>query len=180
MTLAGLRSDALLFGGVLAHPVRQWRSWHGLARDLFGYGGVTIDTPPAEGDEEKLAKTAVQARTVIQPDGDVLVLVRVDDDDRLPDGPVLAAHQQRVGEWYEQGREIVGQAVVTLRVLIGTLSLVAATTLGSFTWSMVSWQAGLVVLGAAVPLGRWLLGRLARGLLQGRIDRLLRTVGVVH
>lgn len=169
MTLAAIGTDLVLFGRVVAHPRRHWSRWHALVRDLFGCGGVTIDTPPAGGDE------VIWVRTVIQPDGDVLVLVH---EDHVTDDVVLAMHQQRVSHWYEEGQATVRQALVTLRVLIWGLSATAAASLGSVTSSLVRWEVGLLVGGALLPFLRWLFGFLANDLLQGRIEQVLHQVGV--
>lgn len=170
MKVASPGTDLLLFGRVLAHPRRQWSSWHTLVRDLFAAGGVTITTPPAEGNEP------IYAKTVIQPDGDVLVLVH---GAHVTDADVLATHQQRVSQWYVQARTTVHQVVATLRVMVWTVSVAAAATFDSITAAAVRWQVGLLVAGVFLPVARWLLGRLAKNLLKARIDRVLHGAGVV-
>ncbi len=169
MTLDALRADLRLLGPVAAHPVERWRAWRTLAVELFGAGGATIDTPPAQEDEPILA------RTVIQPDGDVLVFV---DEDRATDAELLGAHTRQVGEWYQRSHATVRQAVVVVRTLALAFGGGVAAACGWVTGDLVNRAVGAMVFGALLPLGGWACGLVASALLRHRIDGMLRGLGV--
>lgn len=163
MRLKALWSDLLLLLAVLRHPVRQWTAWRDLA-GLLGDGGVTIDTPPApEGHP-------IGARTVIQADGDVLVIVA---EATLRDDVLLCEHARRVDEWYERSRGAVARGALALRALIATVSTAISAPGGWSTFRRLGGLAG--VLGGAfafltlLVLVGWLLGRLASVLLRRRM-----------
>lgn len=169
MTLDGVRRDAILLGGVVAHPVRQWRAWRDLAVELFREGGATIDTPPAPEHQP------IRASTVIQADGDVLVFV---EEGTLEDHELLATHAQRVGEWYARSRGTVRQAAVALRAAAFTISGAVAAVCGLITSSVVNRLAGLALFSALLTAGSWLFGMVASAVFRRRIDRILRRRGV--
>lgn len=169
MTVATLRADLGLLGRSLAHPVQQWERWRDLAVELFRDGGATIDTPPAAEHQP------IAASTVIQADGDVLVFV---DDAALADEALLDLHRRRVAEWYEQSRATVRQGVVAARAAAFTISGAVAATGGLITDALVNRALALVVFPTLLTAGGWVGGLVVHAVLQRRIGRVLRGLGV--
>lgn len=135
-------------GLVLVYGGRRWNAWRSLTSQLFEQGGAAIDTSaPTEGSS---------LRTLIQIDGDVLVIVR----GALPTADLLAEHRRRVEGWYEENRRVVRQTVGSLRMTADGLSLVVAagsgwTTFEAFEGSLLS------ALGPAVGAGMFPTLRIA-------------------
>ncbi len=163
-----LLADVLLLADLALHPLRWWKAWRSLAGELFKQGGVAIDTPPA-GEREPVA-----LRTVIQPDGDVLVLVR---EAPVPDDQLLAEHRRRVDRWYQGNRDAVHQAAGALRAMVSTLSLGSAAASGWAAFERASGfpgvLLGLVLPCVVFPVAKLGLGRLASTFLRRRMDRWL-------
>jgi len=163
LRLRTLPADLLVLLGVLCHPSRHWKAWRGLAH-LLGAGGATIDTPPAAEDDP------ISARTVIQPDGDVIVIV---DPQALLDDQLVEEHLRRVADWYGRGRGAVHDGLAALRALIAAVS----GTLGmSSGWYAFRREGGLsggllgVVVFAVLPLFvGWLLGRIISSVVQRKM-----------
>jgi hypothetical protein len=154
--------------GVILHPLRWWRAWRSLAGQLFLEGGVAIDTPPAAEGQP------IDLRTLIQPDGDVLVLVR---DGWEPDAGRIADHLGRVARWYDESRTVVLQSAGALRAVVMGVSVGAA---GGSGWTTLDRLDGITGLAAALGVSAGLfgalrlgLGRLGSILLRRRIDRWL-------
>jgi len=99
-----------------------------LRAELFESGGVTIDTPHPEA-----GPSALVARTVVQPDGDIICLVG--DEASLGDD-VVAAHTARVAAWFQDFEKTTHSATATLQrsglLLVGLLSAVSSVAVG---WS---------------------------------------------
>jgi len=167
-----LWGDLLLVLDLVLHPVRQWRSWRSLTAGLLGDGGATITTSSAAE-----VKTVV-ARTVIQPDGDVLVMV---DPGFLHADVLLAQHGRQVAEWFDRSRASMRQATLTLQAL----SLGASGGAGAESWWSVYSRVhgigggvlGLAASGAIAPLVHMLFGRLASAVVRHRVDRWLGGAG---
>ena len=153
----------LLYGG------RRWSAWRSLTSQLFEEGGAAIDTDaPAEG---------TSLRTLIQIDGDVLVIVRGE----LPTADLLAEHRKRVERWYEENRTVVRQTVGSLRMVTDGLSLVAAagsgwSTFEAFEGSLLS-ALGPVVAAGVFPTLRIALRWVASSILRRRAGAWLGAVG---
>ena len=123
-----------------------------VAEEMFQAGGTVIETPAGRTDGE-----TVSARTVIQPDGDVLHFV---DRHELGNGPLLAAHAEVVDAWYRRASDafgavqsLLGTAGRALAVAVG----VVAAAVSALTLDAV---AGLVVV-VVVPLALRVTTRLA-------------------
>ena len=134
---------------------RRWAEFHRLRRALFEEGGAVIESP---GDAHGRAG-ALDARTVVQADGDVLWFVH---EDAAGDAAAMAAHAERVGRWYaESGRTMAGLRA-QLGVLRATASGVSVGLVALLTpvdlWSLWSPAVALV----AQPLAREATGRLLR------------------
>lgn len=167
-TVRRFLGDLLVLAGLALHPLRWWKAWRSLAAELFRQGGVTIDTPAADEGEP------IALRTVIQPDGDVLVLVR---EGPVPDDELLIEHRDRVDRWYQGNRHAVHQAAGALRAVVSSLSLASAAASG---WAGSQRASGLtaVLLGFVVPcvvfpVAKRGLGTLASLFLRRRMDRWL-------
>jgi len=169
--LRGFWNDLVLLVGVVLHPVRQWKSWHSVTAGFLHDGGATIDTPPAGTDHP------IGVRTVIQPDGDVLVII---DENCLHDGALLGEHSRRVAEWYEASREVTRRAVVTVRALILAASGGLAVASGRASFAGVHGLTGsairLAISAVTIPLVGLILSRLASFVLRRRIHQWLAEV----
>lgn len=110
---------------------RTWMQLREAGADLFGRGGAAIESCEPGGDP--------YARTLIQPDGDALWLVR---HDALARQDLIDEHIARVTEWY--GR--TGSAVASARAYITGLQGLASAGIG---------VAGATVSAAAI--GWWAL-----------------------
>ena len=131
-----------------------------LYAEITEAGGSTIDTPLPSGGTHPLA-----ARTVVQPDGDVICLVHPS---FLTDAGLRLTHQQRVEERLEQLRATVDRVGAMVRTAsIAGAGLVGATT-GAFAGIVGGAAYGLVGFAlsfATVPLFReGLKGLLRRAL----------------
>jgi hypothetical protein len=136
-----------------------------LRDELLAGGGHAIETTSADG--------AVVARTVVQPDGDVLWFVSPD---ALADGSVLDAHVAAVVGWYERSGELVAtlqrylsKAQELARVVLGLVAAAAGVVVGGALRSplaaLLSFAGFAVVAGAVMLLLRSAIGRrLRRGI----------------
>ena len=151
-----------------ANPVAvvdQLRQVRRVAEELFQAGGTVIETPPG-----RIHGEPVSARTVIQPDGDVLHFV---DRHALGNRPLLAAHAELVDAWYRRSSDafhtvqsMLGAAGRILATAVGVVAAaVSALTLGAF--------AGLVVL-VVVPLALRVTTRVAVRVATRGVRRSLR------
>ena len=126
MNADGPRSSLRLLLGILRHPGAWWTTWRNLAVELFKDGGATVETMTPPPDEH------IAARTIIQPDGDVLVFFS---EEHMDDTELLLRHRRQVGEWYARSRAATEQAVVALRTAISAASAGSSAWAG---WSVVS------------------------------------------
>jgi len=84
-----------------------------LSAELYSVGGVTIDTAidprgePSEG-------VPIAARTVIQPDGDVVCFAT---DRYCHDADLRMAHSRNVAAWYGRAESTLSEAVAVMRSL---------------------------------------------------------------
>lgn len=168
MTPKAVGRDLLLLGGVMAAPIRQWKDWRDVAVEFLGEGGAMITTPPVDHENQP-----VLARTIVQPDGDVLVIV---DRAALIDASVLTAHQHRVDEWYRRRTVVVRQAAIAFKALAIAIGAVMALPAGWVTGQRLGWAlAPVVISGLSWPIGR-LLRWPVRALAGRRIKRMLGQV----
>ena len=160
----------LLLVGLALHPVRSWRAWRSLTVELFEDGGATIDTTAAE--------ETTRLRTVIQPDGDVLVIVQGDE----PSTDLVATHRAQVERWYEDNRKALRRSLDPLRAMMAAVSAAGATASGWSTFDALEGGTGAVaglVAGAVVaPLLRLGIGALVAGIVRRRVARWLGPVGL--
>jgi hypothetical protein len=123
-----------------------------VAEEMFQAGGAVIETPAGRTDGEP-----VSARTVIQPDGDVLHFI---DRRELGNGPLLAAHAEVVDAWYRRASDAFGAVQSMLgaagRALAAGVGVVAAVVSALALDAVV----GLVVV-VVVPLALRVSTRLA-------------------
>ena len=89
------------------------------------------------------------ARTVVQPDGDVLVLVA---ERYCVDPDLRRLHATRVAAWFEQLETTVTTTAVALRRAAVTLASVVVTLSGLQAWR-ASLASGIVVLVGGSILG---------------------------
>lgn len=167
-----IRGDLPLLVEVLRHPVRGWVGWRTMAVELFRQGGMTLDTPASR------RADLIGARTLIQPDGDVVVIV---DDVSLLDDDLLRRHRQLVGAWYERSKTTMRQVEVSLRALIFAVAAVVAVASGWFTSGVVDGILRLPI-GAAVsrvvfPVLRLAARNLVYGLVRRRMDTWVGSIG---
>ena len=176
--LRGALADLAVLASLIRHRKRWWRAWRSLADELFREGGATIDSTAGGGHDGEQGDIVL--RTLIQPDGDVLVLVRAGP---LLDDELLAGHRRRVEEWYEGNRTAVHQAAGALRALVATGSLAAAGASGWGVTEPVALDgagralAGLAVSAVVLPCARYALSRSAERLLRSQINRWLGSLG---
>jgi len=154
--------------------VQQWRSWRSLTAGFLREGGATITTSSAA------EATTVVARTVIQPDGDVLVMVNLG---FLHAEVLLAQHSRQVAEWFDRSRASMRQATLALQALALSVSGGAAA---ESWWSVyrrlhgiAGGVTGLVASAVAFPLVHLLIGRLASVVVRRQVDRWLGGAGAI-
>jgi hypothetical protein len=164
---AGRDGAAVKRAVAAANPVAvagQLRQVRRVAEEMFQAGGAVIETPAAQGDGDP-----VSARTVIQPDGDVLHFV---DRKAIGNRPLLAAHAEVVDAWYRRSSAAFGAVQSMLgaagRMLATAVGIVAAAV-SALTLGVV---AGLVVL-VAVPLALRVATRLGVRVATRRVRRAL-------
>ncbi len=160
------REDLPLLLDLIRHPVRRWGGWHTMAVELFGKGGMTIDTPATRDND------LIGFRTLIQPDGDVVVIV---DDASLLDEDLLRRHRQLVTAWYERSTTMLRQVEVSLRAIITAVAVVVAVTLGLIGSEILAngilrLALSALISGVAFPLLRFGAKSLAYALVRRRMD----------
>jgi hypothetical protein len=141
-----------------AEVKRQWGVVRGLVQEMFKAGGVAIESPA-----DQQPGSLVDARTIIQPDGDVVHFLG---DGCLRSEAIRTAHLDTVSTWYATSATAVGSIRSAWRAIValasGTLGLLlgvaSAVILGGYVWIAV-----LVVVPMVLSLGlRSLLPRLLR------------------
>jgi hypothetical protein len=136
---------------------RRWGEFQALRTDLFDAGGVTIDSPP-----NQVNGSPIHARTVVQPDGDVVWMV---DERVVADLAQLRAHTESVIRWYESASDTVTTLGLYLRTVLTGLSASLGVIVGIGSMAQWDWRGGAVALVVALvaePIGRWVIGRLMR------------------
>ena len=144
----------------------RWQEFQRLLRVAsFDRGGVTVDQP-----QRAPEGTPLLARSVIQPDGDVLFFVR--EEELAADAAHVQAHVSTVLQWYQD-------AAGSLRTIGASLLVVRWTGAGALAVSSGSWTAAwpggwsaafaVVVAGVALPVLRWLTGLVVRRALTARL-----------
>jgi hypothetical protein len=156
------------------NPIELVARFIALERELFQQAGATINTPDTREDDagatEAVAPT-VHARTVIQADADVLVLVHPD---RVHDVELINAHLEQVGAWFARLEATMTAMVAWLRAAGTVLSVVLFGLLLVVSWDLSSWWhelarvLGAVLISLAVPK---LLGWTARAALRRVLRR---------
>jgi hypothetical protein len=137
---------------------RQWSEVRRLVKEMFEHGGATIESPADQADG-----SLVDARTVIQPDGDVVHFVG---DGCLRNEGIRTAHVEKVAAWYASSATAFGSIRSAWRAAValvsGALGLLLSVV-SSAVWGGYVWVAILVVVPMALSLGlRTLLPRLLR------------------
>jgi len=122
------------------------REIHGLKSNLLSAGGATIDTPvPPPGAADTFP---IAARTVVQPDGDLLFFVA---DAYLADPEIRQVHTAQVAAWFAALEHTVNATAVALRRAAFTLmAIVSVTSAQAIRQSIVS---GVVVAVAGAGVG---------------------------
>ena len=137
---------------------RQWRVVRDLVQEMFKAGGVVIESPT-----DQQPGSLVDARTIIQPDGDVVHFLG---DGCLRNEAIRTAHLDRVSTWYATSATAVGSIRSVWRAIVALvsgalgllLSLVSAQVWGGYVWIAI-----LVVVPMVLSLGlRSLLPRVLR------------------
>lgn len=100
-----------------------------LSAELYSAGGATIDTAvdprgePSEG-------VPIAARTVIQPDGDVVCFAT---DRYCLDADLRIAHGRNVAVWYGRAESTLSEAVAVLRSLSRVVGVFISLVLSGFS-----------------------------------------------
>lgn len=132
-----------------------------LVTDQFRDGGATIDT-------RRPAGPGVGARTVVQPDGDVLLLV---DEEAWEEDAFREAHQRRVAEWFTAFRSTVTTARRVLRrgAALGGVIFASAGAVAAGAFADLVTSALVVLVG--IPGGGFASRVLLRAGLRRLVDR---------
>ena len=160
------RGGGAPFPGTAAFtPAEFWRRWvafRHLRNDLFGAGGAAIESPDPDRGTATTPRL-VDARTVVQADGDVLWFIRTE---AMEDPSVLTTHVQKVADWYAHSARTVNALGVYLRALRVTASFVigflaAVTSAGGWRWwiPVATVVAGTVLQPVIHAVIGWLLRR---------------------
>lgn len=137
-----------------------------LKTELLVGGGATIDTPvpPTEAD----VALQIAARTVVQPDGDLLFFFS---DEYFVDLNVRQLHTARVAAWFAGLENIVAASVVAVRRMALILVVVVAFLAGGQAVRQgVTSGLGALAVGVAVSL-------LLQGALRFALGSALRQLG---
>jgi len=100
-----------------------------LSAELYSAGGVTIDTA-IDPQDEPSEGVPIAARTVIQPDGDVVCLVT---DRYCLDADLRIAHGRNVAAWYGRAESTLSEAVAVLRSLSRVVGVFISLVLSGFS-----------------------------------------------
>ena len=134
---------------------RRWAEFARLRRALFDEGGAAIESP---GDTHG-RPGALDARTVVQPDGDVLWFV---DEVIARDARALRAHAESVARWYEESGRTTAALRAQLNILRAAASGLAAALVALASpvdlWSL--WTPAVALV--AQPLVQEVTGRVLR------------------
>ena len=119
-----------------------------LSAELYSVGGVTIDTAIDPRDEPSEGVPIV-ARTVIQPDGDVVCFAT---DRYCLDADLRIAHGRNVATWYGRAESTLSEAVAMMRALSRALGAIISLLAGGLSAITTSGALRLVVPAIVVPL----------------------------
>jgi hypothetical protein len=148
-----------------AEVKRQWVVVRELVEDMFNTGGVAIESPA-----DQPTGSLVDARTIIQPDGDVVHFLG---DGCLRNEALRTAHLDRVAAWYRSSATAVGSIRSAWRAIAGLVSGALGLLLGvasAVLWGGYVWIAILIVVPMALSLTlRSLLPRLLRKVIGPRL-----------
>ena len=170
------REDIPLVLDLVRHPRQRIGGWQTMAVQLFRKGGMTIDTPAVRDG------SLIGIRTLIQPDGDVVVIV---DDASHLDEDLLRRHRQLVTSWYERSRTTLQQVAVTLSASISAVAGVVALATGllgsdAVANGIIRLVIGPVITGVAYPFIRLGVRRLVYALVRRRMDHWVGGAGAVR
>ena len=127
-----------------AELLQQWRVVKRLAGEMFTAGGVAIESPA-----DQPSGSLVDARTIIQPDGDVVHFLGAR---CLRDEAIRRAHLDKVETWYRTSAAAVGSVRSAWRAAVAFASGALGLLLGLFSMQVWGGYVGLLVL-AIVPMG---------------------------
>jgi hypothetical protein len=148
-----------------AEVKRQWVVVRELVEDMFNTGGVAIESPA-----DQPTGSLVDARTIIQPDGDVVHFLG---DGCLRNEALRTAHLDRVAAWYRSSATAVGSIRSAWRAIAALVSGALGLLLGvasAVLWGGYVWIAILIVVPMALSLTlRSLLPRLLRKVIGPRL-----------
>ena len=140
----------------------RWEEFRRLGVASIDRGGVTLDRP-----QRAPEGTPLLARSVIQPDGDVLFFVR--EEEAAAD---VHAHVSTVLQWYQDAAGSLRTIVAALLLVRWTGAGALAISSGALTAAWSAWWStafALVVAGVAVPVLRWVIGLGVRRFLTARL-----------
>ena len=139
-----------------------------LGSELYSSGGATVDTAGVDG-REPTPDAVIRARTVIQPDGDVVCFATYR---YCVDAELRDAHHARVAEWYAGAESTLTRAVGVLRTLSLAAGVAIGTLAGGLSGAATSRPWGLVA-GVGVGVGFALLvSVLVSAVVHSRLRRL--------
>jgi hypothetical protein len=125
---------------------------------MFTAGGVAIESPA-----DQPCGSQVDARTIIQPDGDVVHFLGAG---CLRNQAIRAAHLDRVATWYATSASAVGSSRSAWRAAVAVVSGALGLLLGlasAAVWGGYVWLLVLAVVPMVLSLAlRSLLPRLLR------------------
>ena len=142
-----------------------------LGRQLVAKGGATIETPVEHRPGGPQEGAAIVARTVIQPDGDVVCFVT---DRYCEDADLRAAHGLEVAAWYARAQSTMGEAVAVMRSFSRALALVVSLLVGGLGGLTSSGALRLLIPAVVAPLLFGAVGVTARVGMRRLIRRTLR------
>ena len=141
-----------------AEVKHQWGVVRGLVQEMFKAGGVAIESPV-----DQQPGSLVDARTIIQPDGDMVHFLG---DGCLRTEALRTAHLDRVAAWYLTSATAVGSIRRAWRAAVALVSGALGLLLGllsALAWGGLVGIAILVVVPMVMSLGlRSLLPRVLR------------------
>lgn len=133
---------------------RRWADFQKLRNNLFDQGGLTIESPSGQCQGEPL-----HARTVIQPDGDVLWFVHEESEAHAA---LLRAHCDKVADWYRQANTTLSNLSACLKMLRATAATIAYGCTAAGLWSWWGLTAAVIAPVLVQLIARAVLGRLLR------------------
>lgn len=142
----------------------RWQEIRRLRVASYDRGGVTVDEPPRAPEGVPLL-----ARSVIQPDGDVLFFVS---EELAADAARAQAHVSTVLQWYQDAAGSLRTIGASLLAVRWTGAGALAISSGTWTAAWTAWWStafAVLVAGVALPVLRWLTGLLLRRTLTARL-----------